>query len=315
MKRHSGIASWILRTAISRPAQAQRRKRARPGLEQLEQREVLSAFTWAGTAGDGNWDTGTNWVGGIAPKSGPVDITFSTTATDQTITLQSDDTGLQFSSLTVAGGTYTLQGPTTNGNQQLTLAAGATVSLDMTKGASLTICPPSPGSLGANSLALNFLGATTLSGGGVLTFNNGAVSYSGNPVSLLPLTVDGSILTLGSSASFAKSLLQLANRGDLVVNDGVSPSVGSLTGTGTIQLSVAGGKTGTTGLIVNTPSGESDQLLGNVQGPGGTITMAGAGSLVIARINPVTSALIRSCSMSSRAISACRASRILLRPR
>ena len=73
-----------------------------------------------------------------------------------------------------------------------------------------------------------------------------------------------------------------------MVNDGAIPSVGSVKGNnGKVQLGVIGDKTGSTGLTVNTPSGESDTLVGNVQGPGGTLTKAGAGSLVISRINPV----------------------------
>ena len=185
------------RVSMFRSTSSTRRRTARPSLEFLERREVLSTFTWTGTAGDGIWDTGTNWQGDVAPKTGPVDLVFPNTSTNPTITLQSDDTGLVVNSLTVQGGNYTLQGPTSNASQQLTLAAGATVSLESTFGGTLTICTSSA----PNSLAPNFLGSTTLDSGGKLTLNNSTVSYSGVPSSLLMFQVDASNLTLGSSAS------------------------------------------------------------------------------------------------------------------
>jgi Bacterial Ig-like domain (group 3) len=272
------------RVSAIRSTSSTRRRTARPALEFLERREVLSTFTWTGTAGDGNWDTGTNWQGGVAPKTGPADLVFQSTTTNQTITLQSDDTGLVVNSLSVQGGNYTLQGPTTNASQRLTLAAGATVSLDSTVGGTLTICTSSA----PNSLAPNFLGSTVLNGGGALALNNSTVSYSGNPTSLLTFQVDASNLTFGSSASYVSTLIHLANSGSILVDDGVIPSLGSVNGAGTLQLGLFGNATSSTGLTVNTPSGESDTLAGNVQGPGGTLTQAGAGSLVISRINPVS---------------------------
>src|SRR5947209_8204107 len=145
------------RLSSARP-QSPARRHARPGLESLEGRTLLTLFTWTGGAGDGNWDTGTNWQGGTAPKSGPAEVAFPNTATNRTITLQADDANLQINALSIAGGNYTFQGPSAAAGQALNLADGAILTLSSATGGTLTIATAAaPG-----SLALNFLGAATL---------------------------------------------------------------------------------------------------------------------------------------------------------
>ncbi|MGD0042822.1 MAG: hypothetical protein ABSE84_20850, partial [Isosphaeraceae bacterium] len=226
LNQPSGDAtSWFLRVATRRPKSATRRRKVRPFLESLERREVLSTFTWIGSAG-GSWDTGTNWSGGVAPKSGPVAIVLlPSTAQNQTISLQSDDSNLQITSLTMEGGTYTLQGPSSNANQQLSLAPGA--SLDIENGGTLNVCASSS----PNSLALNFLGSTTKTGTGTLTLNNASDTYSGNPSSLLLFDISNGLTTIGNTSSLTKSLIQADGAG-LLIGDGVTASIGSLTGSG-----------------------------------------------------------------------------------
>src|SRR4051812_24551184 len=79
------VAAWRVRPSLS--SKSLRRRRSRPVLEALERREVLSTYTWNGTAGDTNWGTDGNWVGGTAPTTGPADITFPNTSTARTITI------------------------------------------------------------------------------------------------------------------------------------------------------------------------------------------------------------------------------------
>jgi hypothetical protein len=260
------------------------RRKARPCLEALERREVLSSFTWNGSAGDGNWDNGANWAGGHAPTSG-ADIVFPNPSSAQTITLHPDDTGLELNSITVQGGSYTLQGPRKDASQILVLAAGA--SLDTQNGSSLAICPDRLSSPDANSLSLNLLGSTTKAGTGTLLLQNDVFLYNSSiaPPSLLPFHISGGTLTLGTSGGMTGSLVQLDTGTQLVIPDHLDPTVGSLSGSGTIQIGVNPGQTANTGLSIYTPSRESDVFGGVIDGQGGALEMAGLGSIMLGSVN------------------------------
>jgi hypothetical protein len=276
------------RSTSTRPTRSARKQKIRPSLEFLEGRQLLTTFTWSSTPADGNWDNAANWVGGQVPKSGPADLVFPITVNDQTLTLQADDANLQITSLNIAGGNYTFQGPSAAAAQPLTVANGATLTLDGTQGATLKIAAPNA----QGSLALNFLGSASIMGpptksGGNVTINSSTVTYSGNPAGLLPLNVDTSNLELASSAHLLHTLVNLTNFSSLVVIDGAAPAVGSVNGTGSIQIGTTGQQSAATGLSVNTPAGETDLVNGNVQGNGGTLLMNGAGSFTVTQINPV----------------------------
>ena len=94
-----------------------KRLRSFLALESLEERVVPTAITWKNPNG-GNWDLGSNWVGGVAPGSG--DTAVIDTAGTATITIQSSD-NIQVESVT------------TNGNVTLSISGG---SLEVTSGAS-----------------------------------------------------------------------------------------------------------------------------------------------------------------------------------
>ncbi|MFO0892462.1 MAG: Ig-like domain-containing protein [Isosphaeraceae bacterium] len=282
--------NWHLVTAL-RPSREQNprstssRRKARPRLEFLERREVLSTYTWIGA--DGSWDNASNWsvsdVGAPpTPTTGVVDIVLPATATPRTITVQGEDATMQIKSLTVQGGSYTLQGPTTDGNRIFQLADQAAFSIP-TAGSTLAICPPT--GTGANSLSLNILGSASLSGSGKLALNNTAVAYPGNPSALRTFTVQTSTVEIGADADYAKTKILFVTSGNLVVADGASPTVGSLEGKGNIQLGVGGGQTAATGLTVATPGGVTNLLDGDISGPGGTITKIGSGTFLVTTIN------------------------------
>jgi hypothetical protein len=298
MKRHSGFGSWNLaRAAFPLPPTVHRRK-ARPCLEALERREVLSTFTWNGNAGDGNWDNGANWAGGSAPTSGTVDIVLPNPTSPQTITLHPDDAGLVFNSITVQGGSYTLQGPIENAVQPVVLAAGA--SLNTQNGSSLAICPDRLASPDANSLSLTFLGGTTKTGTGTLLLNTDLAKYPASPAPLQPFHISGGTVTLGAHANMYQSLLQVDTGTRLVVSEGFNPTVGSLSGGGTIQIGVNPGQAGSTGLNIYTPQGESDVFNGVINGQGGTISMIGAGSITLGSVNPNQTGLFSvTCGLGS----------------
>jgi hypothetical protein len=98
-------------------------------------------------------------------------------------------------------------------------------------------------------------------------------------------------VTLGAFANMFQSLLQVDTGSRLVVSDKFKPTVGSLSGGGTIQIGVNPGQTNTTGLFIYTPQGESDVFSGVINGQGGTIYMAGPGSLTLGSVNAGNSGL------------------------
>jgi hypothetical protein len=259
-----------------------RSRKARPGLEALEGRALLTLFTWSSSPADGNWDNPANWDSGQVPKSGPAQVAFPSTATDQTITLQADDANLQITALSIGGGHYTFQGPSANAGQALNLADGAILTLSSMNGGTLTIATTAaPG-----SLALNFMGSATINGSNT-TINTSTATYSGNPTGLVALNLNASNLILGSSAHLVHSRIQFQNTASLIVADGAAPWVGSVNGTGSIQLGISGQNPGGTGLVINTPAGQSDAVVGPVQGNGGVLVMNGAGSFTVQKINPL----------------------------
>jgi hypothetical protein len=288
MKMHSRIGSWILPQAAFPSASRVQRRKTYLYLEALERREVLSTFTWNGSAHDGNWDNGSNWVGGNAPTSGMADIILPRAASPQTITLHPVDVGLVFNSITVQGGSYTLQGPA-GADHVLTVATGA--SIDTQNSSTLAICPNRLTGANANSISLNLLGGTTKTGTGKLRLNNDIVRYVSPQAPLQPFHVTGGTVTFGASVNMYQSLVQLDSGTTLVVSDQFKPSVGSLSGNGTLQIGVNAGRTAFTGLFFETPQGESDVFNGAINGPGGTLYMAGNGSVTIGSINTNQSGL------------------------
>jgi hypothetical protein len=220
-----------------------------------------------------------------------VDIVLLNSSSPQTISLHPDDTGLVFNSITVQGGSYTLQGPAKNAALLLTLAGDA--KLDTQSGSSLAICPDRLSSSDANSLSLQLLGSTTKTGTGTLLLNNDIFVYAGAAPTLQPLHISGGIVTLGSFANMFQSLVRLDSGTQLVVSDQFKPTVGSLTGTGTVQVGVNAGQADNTGLFIFTPQGESDVFNGVIDGQGGTIYMTGSGSITLGSVNPGGTGLFR----------------------
>ena len=283
MQNFLGPASWILSRVRIPATPRPRRRKARPTLEFLERREVLSTFTWTGNAGDGSWDTAGNWAANQAPTSGSADIIFPNAATPQTITLPAEHCPLHITSFTVQGGSYTLQGPSANSLQTLTLADGATIDTQ-TSGSILAIAP-GRNTTDANSLPLYFLGSVTKNGPGTLALNNDVYFYATPLPTVQTLHVSAGNVNLGANANLWRSSFQIDNGSNVLVADGYKPSLGSLSGGGTLQIGVSSNPA-TTGVFLNTPQGVSDQFSGVINGNGGLISMSGLGSVTVGSINP-----------------------------
>ncbi len=272
-----------------------KRWRSRPVLEALEQRLTPASYTWVGVNG-GIWDDPANWLGGQpqdVPKTGVADIDFQPTAAAQTIMLEPDDVDFQVSSLTVESGSYTLIGPAAGASQPFTLSDGVTLAAK--NGGSLSFCTPfSMGGPGANSLSLVFLGSATETGTGTVVINNQLNTYRSPGLS--QFAIKSGTAALGSSTAMASSLFAIDAGATLLVPAASMPSIGSLSGGGTVQMGDASGQAKTTFLIINTPFGQSDTFDGDfIPGPaavgpvaGGTIQMNGPGSLTVGSIDPLS---------------------------
>ncbi len=277
------------------PRAPSNRRRSRPSLEALEQRLTPATYTWVGVNG-GIWDDPANWLGGQpqdVPKAGVADIDFQPAAAPQTITLEPDDVDFQVSSLTVESGSYTLIGPSAGASQPFTLSDG--VAFSAKNGGSLSFCTPiSTGGTGANSLSLVFLGSATETGTGTIVINNQLNTYHNTGLS--QFAINSGTVALGSSTAMASSLFAIDAGATLLVPSGSMPSIGSLSGGGTVQMGDAAGEAKTTFLFINTPFGQTDTFEGDfipgpaVAGPmgGGTIQMNGPGSLTVGSIDPLS---------------------------
>ena len=79
-------------------------------LEHLETRLVPATYIWTG-AGNGNWNTGANWQGGIAPTgiaSNFENLVFPANAVSFTST--DNITSGVFNSISISGSGYTIAG-------------------------------------------------------------------------------------------------------------------------------------------------------------------------------------------------------------
>jgi filamentous hemagglutinin family protein len=165
-------------------------------------------ITWGG--GVGNWNVGSNWVGGVAPGAG-------------------DDA-------VISGGTCTVTANASIVN--LTVASGATLSINNARTLTVTGDLSLNGTIsGAGALTMSGAAGKTLSGAGsftstgIFTINTGAKTLSnGSNLSIRNLTVTGVTLT---------------NNGTLTVSSALAGTGGLTQGVGAV-LNISGTSTITT---------------------------------------------------------------------
>jgi RHS repeat-associated protein len=225
--------------------------RAQPFLERLESRLVLSSVSWINPNG-GDWDTATNWSGGMVPKatdnvaigiavSNP--ITHDTSAADSVRSVTSSDP------IVLSGGSLSIESASTF-SSTVTLAGGTLAGgpISLTNGATLV------GVTDINYDSSGTLSAVTLDGTLDLATNNGAnVAVTGG------LTLNGTI-EIGDNASSNPTYGELNFVG-----------AQTLSGTGSIVFAAAGSN------AINTASGNGDSgklTIGSgitIEGKNGTI--------------------------------------------
>ncbi len=182
------LAPWKARSAGTRKGKrrdgARERRRNCLYVELLETRQVLSTITWSTAAAPtgGDWNVGTNWVGGVVPGAGDT-ATIAGLTGGGTVYLQS-------------GGTNSVAGLTTDSTTTLEIISG---SLSLGVGASATLGGPVVVEQGA---ALNVAGGATvtigagqtLTDGGSLSFANGdTVSFPTASNATTQIVVNGTM--------------------------------------------------------------------------------------------------------------------------
>jgi hypothetical protein len=80
-------------------SQPTKRRLTKLRIEQLEDRVVPATITWNNVVGSGDWDVGSNWIGGATPGTGDNAVIDTTSAA--TITIQSGD-AIQVQSVTTS---------------------------------------------------------------------------------------------------------------------------------------------------------------------------------------------------------------------
>ena len=166
-------------------------------LESLEDRRLLAVLSWSGSAGAGdtNWQTAANWVGGVAPSAGD-NLVFPSDAS-QTNTNNNFLAGTSFGSIEITGADYTLAGNAVTLQGGLSDSGGdATVSLPITLGAAQSILNTSNGTLTVGAINQNGNQLTLQADYGAITAN-GEISGAGGLV-----ITGGSGVTLSAANTY-----------------------------------------------------------------------------------------------------------------
>jgi autotransporter-associated beta strand protein len=193
--------------------------------------------TWSATPVTGEWGTGANWVGGVAPVSGddlvfPADSTLKATNNDLTA-------GISIGSITFDGNGYTVAGnsialgagglscTTSAGSQTNTLSlaiiVGATVTIDTVSGCQLNVDGVISGSAGLTKSggsgnldlggANTYAGVTTVSNGRVSIHHATALGFGDGSVGTGTVVSDGAGLFIATSDPVVNERLSITGDG------------------------------------------------------------------------------------------------------
>ncbi len=255
---------------ITRPARSPRRRFFSLTLiEPLESRTLLSTITWNSTdhPAGGDWDTASNWVGGILPgSSDDVIITLAATATVTHSQSLSDSvhsiTTNALTTLTISSGslsvaaTSTLAGPLDLSGGTLTGPGDLTIAGMMTwTGGSLT---------GSGNTVIAAGAALDITGGSVTAGR--AIDSTAGPINWTGGTIGGTLDDTGAlniSGSSGKDL-----SGGTINQAGTT----TWTGTGGLALDYAGLFNN---LVGSTFDDQTDSTIARADGTPGTFANAG----------------------------------------
>jgi|GEM_PF-3283834 len=188
-----------------RKARANRQRLQSPPIahfDTLERRVMLSAATWTGNAGDGQWSTADNWLNSTLPGSGS-DVTIDAPAGT---TIHGPSAGaVTVNSLTLTSGNLVLDGSNLSVTTTASISSGQ--SLSVNSGVTLTAA-----SIDLNSSTL------TLSGG---TVQNSTITASGTGAGLVVATTSSGTLndvTINANIDVTHANANIFLNGDVVLN-------------------------------------------------------------------------------------------------
>ncbi len=284
-----------------------------PRVEYLERRIVLSTYLWTALGDGQTWTDPQNWLH-FDPKShmqqtgSPTpfaDVVFPPIATlpkGTTGPINFNSTFVYFplNSLTIDD-SYTFDGnpiaidQTLSLNNPIATSGGGTVAsilldgLKFSAGATISSQAGSTLQIAATTdptgLQLGLQGNLIKSGGGGLVINTQSITFPTTPTLLpVPVSIAGGSITLGASVNLNAINFQVASASSLVIADNVTAGIGTLTGTGLVNLdgtAVAGDQTSLTVLV---PVATTDQFTGLINGDGKLIK-AGNGTLITGTID------------------------------
>ncbi len=292
-----------------------RRPRLRPGAEPLERRLALdgsvTTYTWDALGDKTSFNDPNNWshigslYGGVGvpgvptagsnlffppvsflPAASPTAINFNSSYPSFPVNVFTIGDSYTFSGngVSVAGGivvTNPLGGTPTDADillSNVTMAQQATIytqqnsTLELGSATNLT------------GVQLNLEGGVTKTGGGTLLIDTQTIFDPQFGFTLQTFEVGGGTVTLGTTMDFSNSLFQVDSGSSLDVADGAAVKVGSLSGSGTVDLEGTGAANDQTSLTAFTPVGESDQFTGSINGDG-QLAMQGHGTLTLGGID------------------------------
>jgi hypothetical protein len=307
----SSFVRWLGRSSpsISGPS----RRRMRPAPEVLEPRLALdgSITTYDWTAlGDGvSWNDPNNWshIGYIPPfgvtgvPTAGSNIVFPPISSlpansPTTINFNSPYGSFPIGLFTIEG-SYTFDGnPITIDNGVIVVnplggLTDATLLLSgLTMGPQSTIYTYQGSTLNIadaddpTGLHLNLENGVTKGGGGQLLIDTQTILAPYIGFSLQPFEIAGGSVTIGVSSSYTGSRFVVDPGGGLDVSDDVALSIGSLSGSGSVDLGGTTTTDDTTSLTVSEPAAQSDVFSGLIDGLGQFI-LQGNGTLTTGAID------------------------------
>jgi hypothetical protein len=295
-----------------------RRRRARlalrPGSEVLEPRLALSlsflpgTYIWDAKGDQMSWNDPNNWSHfgpqiGIPLPGTPTldsDIVFPPVATlpagsPKTINFNFPNLDFPINTLTIED-SYTFQGNPVTINEgvdvdnpfrgqtsatillgQLTLCRGTTI--DTARGSTLNLANATT----PTGLQLNLEGGVTKTGSGQLVIDTQSV-FDPPTFGLIPFEIAGGTVTIGASVDFSGTSFQIDSGSKLVVADQSAVTVGSIAGSGVVDLEGTAATTGQTSLTATVPIQDAGQFTGLIEGLG-TFVKNGNGSLTTGTID------------------------------
>lgn len=188
------------------------RRRAKAGIERLENRLLLAVHTWTGAGGNGNWSNAANWTGG-APAAAESNVTLDFPAGIANSATNDDVAGLTLQSISFEG-IYTVGGQaiSTNGSIASSGIGSAIITNNITLTGDTTLHLS-----GQLNLAGNISGSFNLHQLSGTLFISGANTYTG------VTEVDAGTLDVGSSQALGStSTVVVASGASIMVDSGLT---------------------------------------------------------------------------------------------